>query len=182
MKVWLLIFVALFAVTAQAESGRDSSGRTRTGFHFERFKGGSTDSGTQGFMVGLRHSYYVYEGLNLGLELNAGAPRDGAIADNNFLYAGMTVGWDDTFAKIFYYDFSLLVGYGYGSSSTLGVSGETFALQPQVGIGVVIVNGYRLGFYPGYLYTPGTSGLSAITFSLRFERKTESAPGKPVND
>jgi len=182
MKFWLLTFAALFAVTAHAEYGRNTSARTRTGFHFERLKGGNTDSGTQGFMIGLRHSYYVYEGLNLGLELMAGAPQDGAIVDNNFLYAGLSVGYDQTFAKIFYYDFSLLVGYGYGSSSTLGESGETFALQPQIGVGVGIVNGYRLGFYPGYLYTPGTSGFSAITFSLRFERKTESQPGKAIND
>jgi hypothetical protein len=182
MKVWILAFLFLFTFTTHAErSGKRSAARTRTGFHFLRFKGGTTDSGTQGMLVGFRTSQYVYDGLSLGVELNAGAPQDGAIVDNNLLYAGATLGWDQTFAKIFMYDFSLMVGYGYGSSQTLGVSGETLAVHPMAGLGVVIVNGYRLGFYTGYLYTPGTSGFSGITFSLRFERKTESGQSKPID-
>ncbi|NBT59132.1 hypothetical protein EBT16_10150 [bacterium] len=75
-----------------------------------------------------------------------------------------------------------MVGYGYGKSINLGVSGDGFAIQPQVGIGFVLVNGYRVTFAPGYLYMPRTNGFSGFTFSIRFDRKSEDGPSKPVND
>lgn len=163
-----------------------SSGKNRpvarSGIQVQRFKGGNTDSGTQGLMLGYRTSRYLYKGFSLGVEAVAGAPQDGSVVDNNILYGGLSLGWDQTFFKIFTYELNFLVGYGYGKSNNLGASGDGLALQPQVGIGFVLVNGYRVAFSPGYLYMPRTNGFSGFTFSIRFDRKAEDPPTKPVND
>lgn len=184
-----LAYVSLWALTGQiayAElyqgGGSNSKSTSRTGIQFQRFRGGNTDSGTQGLMIGLRSSRYLYKGFSLGLEVVAGAPEDGSIVDNNLLYTGLTLGWDQTFFKIFTYEFNVLLGYGYGKSANLNANGDGFTVQPQVGLGFTLVNGYRLTFAPGYLYMPRTNGFSGFTFSLRLDRKSESAPAKPVND
>ncbi|NBX93339.1 MAG: hypothetical protein EBQ85_08935 [Proteobacteria bacterium] len=180
----LSIILSLVSVLAFAESYSTTDNRTiiRSGFQVQRFKGGNTDSGTQGLMVGYRSSRYLYKGFSLGIEAVAGAPQDGSIVDNNVFYTGLTLGWDQSFLKILTYEFDVLVGYGYGKSDNLGVSGDGFTIQPQVGLGFVLVNGYRLSFLPGYLYMPRTNGFSGFTFSLRLDRKAESLPGKAVND
>jgi len=179
-----LWFLSQWVQPAYAEYYQSSGDKSvgRWGVQVQRFKGGNTDSGTQGLMLGFRTSRYLYKGLSLGLEAVAGAPEDGSIVDNNILYTGLTLGWDQSFFKIFTYELNILVGYGYGKSSNLGVSGDGFTIQPQVGLGFVLVNGYRVTFAPGYLYMPRTNGFSGFTFSIRFDRKSEDGPSKPVND
>jgi len=189
-RFWIVFFVGVLGLLSQmgqnayAEgySGGKSRSVARSGIQVQRFKGGSTDSGTQGLMLGFRTSTYLYKGFSLGLEVMAGAAQDGSIVDNNLLYSGVTLGWDQTFFKIFTYELNFLVGYGYGKSTKLDVSGDGLALQPQAGIGFVLVNGYRVSFLPGYLYMPRTNGFSGFTFSIRFDRKAENPPTKPVND
>lgn len=180
----LLFLVSQLNQVAYAEyySAGNSRSVQRSGLQVQRFKGGSTDSGTQGLMLGFRTSKYFYKGFSMGLEVVAGAPEDGSIVDNNILYTGMTLGWDQAFFKILTYEFNVFLGYGYGSSNNLGVSGDGFTIQPQAGLGFVLVNGYRVTFMPGYLYMPRTNGFSGFTFSLRFDRKSEAAPSKPVNE
>ncbi|NDD04894.1 MAG: hypothetical protein EB078_08310, partial [Proteobacteria bacterium] len=131
----LSIILSLVSVLAFAESYSTTDNRTiiRSGFQVQRFKGGNTDSGTQGLMVGYRSSRYLYKGFSLGIEAVAGAPQDGSIVDNNVFYTGLTLGWDQSFLKILTYEFDVLVGYGYGKSDNLGVSGDGFTIQPQVG-------------------------------------------------
>ena len=187
---WISVSVGLLGLLSQmsqpAYAEYYSSGKNRpvarSGLQVQRFKGGNTDSGTQGLMLGYRSSRYLYKGFSLGLEAIAGAPQDGSVVDNNILYGGLTLGWDQTFFKIFTYELNFLVGYGYGKSSNLGASGDGLALQPQVGLGFVLINGYRVSFNPGYLYMPRTNGCIGFTFSIRFDRKAETPPTKPVND
>lgn len=179
-----LFIVSQINQVAYGEYYSSGNGRAvqRSGLQVQRFKGGSTDSGTQGLMLGFRTSRYLYRGFSLGMEVVAGAPQDGGIVDNNILYTGLTLGWDQSFFKILTYEFNVLLGYGYGSSSSLGVSGDGFTIQPQAGLGFVLVNGYRVTFLPGYLYMPRTNGFSGFTFSLRFDRKSEAYPSKGVDE
>jgi len=188
-KFWISFFIGMLGLLSQMSqpaygehySGLRSRPVARSGIQVQRFRGGNTDSGTQGLMVGLRTSRYLYKGLSMGFEVVAGAPEDGSVVDNNLLYTGFTLGWDQSFFKIFTYELNFLVGYGYGKSNNLGVSGDGLALQPQAGIGFVLINGYRISFLPGYLYMPRTNGFSGFTFSLRFDRKVEDPPRKPVD-
>jgi len=184
LSVLGLLTVAGNTAYAELYQGGNTNNKSisRSGIQVQRFRGGNTNSGTQGLMLGFRTSRYLYKGFSLGMELLAGAPEDGSVVDNNLLYTGLTLGWDQTFFKIFTYEFNVLLGYGYGKSANLQANGDGFTVQPQVGLGFTLVNGYRLTFAPGYLYMPRTNGFSGFTFSLRLDRKSEASPSKPIDN
>lgn len=159
-----------------------STTRSRFGFEYLRFKGGGSDSGTQGSMIGLRSSYYINKSeVSLGYQVNFGSIRDAAVADNNLVYGGLTLGYDKSFAKILFYDLNLLLGYGYGRIASENISTQGFAIQPSIGIGFILVSGYRVSFNPGYFYMPNSRGLSGLNFGIRLERKTDSQQSRGVD-
>ncbi|MNS10143.1 hypothetical protein D3C72_416510 [compost metagenome] len=81
-------------------------------------------------------------------------------------YGGAIVGASSTFAGPAYYDARLLVGGGGGSVG--GQAMGSFALEPSLGIGVILPNASKLGLTAGYLYMPNASDLSGATVGLRF--------------
>jgi hypothetical protein len=185
LKVILLVLILAFPAWSEDASSTGSRGKSslsRLGFQFERFKGGTTDSGTQGFMLGLRSLSYLWRtNFYYGYELNVGSPSDSSIRHNNLFYTGLSFGMDYNLSSTLNLDLSGLVGYGFGANADIGSSGDSVVVQPSIGLGFILVGGYRVIFAPGYFYFPGTKGFNGISFTLRFERKVETSPSKGVD-
>jgi hypothetical protein len=152
--------------------GEDFS-RSKSGLEVSSFRDGN--SITQGMMIGGRSvRYFPGTRVNLGVQFDAGSSHGQALDHDNLAYGGLTMGYDGTFNQIFVYDFSMLVGYGFGRVDSLGISGHSMTVLPSVGAGVKMVEGYRATFFVGYLYMPSASGFSNFTFGVRLEQKEEN--------
>ena len=81
-------------------------------------------------------------------------------------YGGVIVGASSSFAGPAFFDARLLVGGGGGSVEGQGFG--SMALEPSLGLGVVLPNATKLSLTGGYLYMPNASDLSGATVGLRF--------------
>lgn len=165
----LLVSFFFISTTAQAETPTKGKG----GVQMQSF--GANGKITSGMMFGLRTQRYIERSqLNLGLEFMAGSPRGGRLDRDNLTYGGITMGYDGTFGTIFSYDFSCFGGYGFGRIDELGMAGSSFTVQPTVGVGLTLIDGYRATFAVGYLYMPAANGFNAFTFGVRLEQKSDN--------
>jgi hypothetical protein len=163
----------------------DSQDRSRSGIEMERFDGGDSASHTQGWMLGISNLSYPKwtSNFSYGYRFYFGTPRDGGnLGQNNLVYGGLTLGVDGTFGKILTADLTVLGGYGYGSVLNTGLNGESITLQPTVGLGFVLVGGWRLTFNTGYFYMPSAMGFSGWSYGIRLEHKTESDRSHGINN
>lgn len=81
-------------------------------------------------------------------------------------YGGAIVGASRKFAASAFYDARLLVGGGGGSVD--GNSMGSMALEPSLGIGIVLPGESKLSLTGGYLYAPNASDMSGATVGLRY--------------
>lgn len=176
------VFLITGALSAVAHADDDllkgDYERDRYGIEFQQFKGGNSDSGTQGGMIGIRDSAYLmdWKKLHLGAAVYFGTPHGGDLSRDNLLYGGLIAGVDTTVSRIFELSLDALIGYGYGNSNISQIAGQSVAIQPTASAGFVLVRGWRASFSMGYLSMPSANGFSGQTFGIRLERKTESSP------
>lgn len=167
------LLVSLTSLFASHRALGETPVQGKSGLEVQSFGDGPTIS--RGMMLGFRSSRYIQRSqVSLGLEALAGSSHGGRLDQDNLTYGGITLGYDGTFATIFNYDLSMLVGYGYGRVDSLGIGGVSFTAQPTLALGLTLIEGYRASFAVGYLYMPSTSGFSHFTFGIRLEQKSDS--------
>jgi hypothetical protein len=101
-----------------------------------------------------------------------GNARGARLDTDNLTYGGLSVGYDGPLAKIFHYDFSVLLGYGFGREDALGYSGHSMVIHPQASVGLTMIEGYRATFGVGYLILPSVTGFNAVSFTIRLEHRS----------
>jgi hypothetical protein len=166
-RILLLLCLALYCGIGHAEDDKRKSGIEIQSF------GGSNGYITNGLMFGFRSVTYleIVSHLNWGWEMLTGSARGGNLDKDNLTYAGLSMGYDGPLAKIFHYDFSVLLGYGFGREDNLGFYGHSVVIQPEAALGVTMIQGYRATFGVGYLIMPQVSGFNAVSFTIRLEHR-----------
>lgn len=158
MLKWIVILLALANIATADES------KSKIGIQVEGL--GSQDTFVKGFMVGGHFNQYFSNSWSLGLEMNVGSPSGLRLENDNLAYGGATIGYDKVFGRIFHYEANLFVGYGFGSY------GKSAVVKPDVGAGLVIVDGYRAIFSVGFIYMPDMPQTTGVIFGIKLDRKT----------
>ena len=164
MKYLILSLLALLALLVPTNL-RAEDGRFNLGLSIE----GLADPYTfiHGLSVGGQVSEYFDESnFRFGVAMQIGAVAGTRLETDNVSYGGLLLGYDSVFKQLFHYEANVLVGYGFGSY------GKSLVLQPDVGIGVVMVQGWRAVFTVGYRYMPTIAPASGFVYGIRIERKT----------
>jgi hypothetical protein len=185
MKCFLRVVIGAILLGSVGAQAFDPYGESRDiwrwGFELEQFKGGDSDLGTQGAMLGLHSSIYPfsYHRISIGTSLYLGTAHGGDTSRDNLAYGGLTLGAETTLLRLFELNLKALIGYGYGTSPQ--VTGQSVAIQPTLAAGLVLVNGWRASFVFGYLMMPSANGFTSRTYGIRLERKIETTGTQGLN-
>lgn len=135
---------------------------TRSGVELQGFS--DPYSFVRGGMLGVHSAAYLTEtNAYAGFSMMMGSANGGRLESDNLALSGGVIGYDTTFSRIFHVEAQALAGYGFGSF------GKGVVVQPSVGAGFVMVNGWRAVFSIGYM----AGGPGGWTFGFKLDRKTD---------
>ena len=161
MKSAILLILTFLCISAYAEF---PDSRSRFGVEVQGFS--NPYNFVQGGTIGVHAGRYFDDtNVHYGFSLLTGSRNGGSLATDNLTYGGFQLGYDRSLLDIFHLEADVLVGYGYGANQ------QGMTLQPTVGAGLIVINGWRAVFTIGYLYTPMVN-VSGITFGVKLDRKT----------
>ena len=182
MKLLSQLILCLALLLASSTSLKADDGfRGKTGFDIKGFKSNfQTDIG---WLVGGRWGgYFGTSQVYMGLAAYFGAPTGLSVTKEKMYYGGLTLGVDANLTKSSVFEASLLLGYGEGQMSRIGVSERShYVVEPGLGLGFNLGGGWRLSLAGSYLHMANAKNFSGPTFGFRFQFRS-TASRKPAGD
>lgn len=182
MKFWHQFILGGLIITALASPLKADDGfRGKVGFDIKGFKANFQQD--MGWLVGARWGgYFGTSQVYMGLAAYFGAPTGLSINQEKLYYGGLTLGVDANITKVTVFEANLLLGYGEGQMSRLGINERShYVVEPGIGLGFQLGGGWRLTLAGSYLHMANAKHFSGSTFGFRFQFRS-TASRKPAGD
>lgn len=174
---YLVLLSSIIGSTLYADDGF----RGKVGFDINGFK--SNLQQDMGWLVGGRWAgYFGTSQVYMGLAAYFGVPRGLSVNQEKIYYGGVILGVDASLTKVSVFEANLLLGYGEGQMTNLGIRERShYVVEPGLGVGFKLGGGWRLTFSGSYLHMANAKNFSGPTVGFRFQFRS-SAARKPAGD